>query len=57
MGIIGFIIAISTEVLAARYVSLFLMAGSYASFVVCEYMEFTLKESRAYLLVLNIIFV
>jgi len=34
MGIIGFIIALSTTQTAARYVSLFLMAGSYASFVV-----------------------
>jgi len=34
MGIIGFIISMSTQVLAARYVSLFLMAASYAAFVV-----------------------
>ncbi|KAM0751874.1 MFS general substrate transporter [Meredithblackwellia eburnea MCA 4105] len=33
-GIVGFIIAMSTRVLAARYVSLFLMASSYAGFVV-----------------------
>jgi len=33
-GLVGFIIAMSTEVLAARYVALFLMAQSYAAFVV-----------------------
>ncbi|KAK0206439.1 sugar transporter [Desarmillaria ectypa] len=33
-GIIGFIIAVSTMNIAARYVSLFLMAQSYAGFVV-----------------------
>ncbi|KXN83674.1 hypothetical protein AN958_00815 [Leucoagaricus sp. SymC.cos] len=33
-GIIGFIIAISTMNIAARYVSLFLMAQSYAGFIV-----------------------
>ncbi|KAL7417111.1 MFS general substrate transporter [Mrakia frigida] len=35
-GIVGFIIAMSTNVVAARYVSLFLMAQSYSSFV-CLY--------------------
>ncbi|KAI0065885.1 sugar transporter [Artomyces pyxidatus] len=34
LGIVGFIIAISTMNIAARYVSLFLMAQSYAGFVV-----------------------
>jgi len=34
LGLIGFIIAMSTQTLAPRYVSLFLMAGSYAGFVV-----------------------
>jgi len=34
LGIVGFIIAISTMKTAARYVSLFLMAQSYAGFVV-----------------------
>lgn len=33
-GLVGFIIAMSTEVLAARYVSLFLMSQSYSAFVV-----------------------
>ncbi|OJT09055.1 hypothetical protein TRAPUB_80 [Trametes pubescens] len=33
-GIVGFIIAISTMSLAARYISLFLMAQSYAGFIV-----------------------
>ncbi|ORY90749.1 MFS general substrate transporter [Leucosporidium creatinivorum] len=36
LGIVGFIIAMSTQVLAARYVALFLMAQSYAGFV-CLY--------------------
>lgn len=34
LGILGFIIAIATMNTAARYVSLFLMAQSYAGFVV-----------------------
>jgi len=34
MGIVGFIISMSTEVVAARYVALFLQAGSYAGFIV-----------------------
>lgn len=33
-GIVGFIIALATNVTAARYVSLFLMAQSYAGFIV-----------------------
>ncbi|KAH9849971.1 MFS general substrate transporter [Lenzites betulinus] len=33
-GIVGFIIAISTMSLAARYISLFLMAQSYAGFII-----------------------
>lgn len=34
MGIVGFIISMSTEVVAARYVALFLQAGAYAGFIV-----------------------
>lgn len=34
MGIIGFIISMSTENTAARYFALFLQAGSYAGFIV-----------------------
>jgi MFS family permease len=34
MGLVGFVISISTEVVAARYVALFLQAGSYAGFIV-----------------------
>jgi hypothetical protein len=30
MGMVGFIISMSTEIVAARYVALFLQAGSYA---------------------------
>jgi len=35
VGMIGFIIALSTENTAARYVSFFLMAQSYAGYIVC----------------------
>lgn len=34
MGLVGFIISLSTEQVAARYVALFLQAGSYAGFIV-----------------------
>lgn len=34
MGVVGFIISMATEVVAARYVALFLQAGSYAGFIV-----------------------
>ncbi|KAM0712443.1 hypothetical protein Q7P37_011539 [Cladosporium fusiforme] len=34
MGLVGFIISMSTEQTAARYVALFLQAGSYAGFIV-----------------------
>jgi predicted MFS family arabinose efflux permease len=34
MGMVGFIISMSTEIVAARYVALFLQAGSYAGFIV-----------------------
>jgi hypothetical protein len=34
LGLVGFVISISTEVVAARYVALFLQAGSYAGFIV-----------------------
>jgi hypothetical protein len=33
MGLVGFIISISTTVVAARYIALFLQAGSYAGYV------------------------
>ena len=33
MGMVGFIISMSTEIVAARYVALFLQAGSYAGYV------------------------
>jgi hypothetical protein len=33
MGLTGFIISISTTKVAARYVALFLQAGSYAGYV------------------------
>lgn len=33
MGLVGFIISLSTEQVAARYVALFLQAGSYAGFI------------------------
>lgn len=34
MGLVGFIISMATENVAARYVALFLQAGSYAGFIV-----------------------
>lgn len=34
MGLVGFIISMATEQVAARYVALFLQAGSYAGFIV-----------------------
>lgn len=34
MGLVGFIISMATEQKAARYVALFLQAGSYAGFIV-----------------------
>lgn len=34
LGLVGFVISISTEVVAARYVALFLQASSYAGFIV-----------------------
>lgn len=34
MGIVGFVISMSTTVVAARYVALFLQAGAYAGFIV-----------------------
>lgn len=34
MGLVGFIICMSTQNVAARYVALFLQAGSYAGFIV-----------------------
>lgn len=33
MGMVGFIISMATEVVAARYVALFMQAGSYAGYV------------------------
>lgn len=34
MGVVGFVISMATEQVAARYVALFLQAGSYAGFIV-----------------------
>lgn len=34
MGLVGFIMSMSTEIVAVRYVALFLQAGSYAGFIV-----------------------
>lgn len=36
MGLVGFIISMSTSNTAARYVALFLQAGSYAGYVFCR---------------------